>query len=155
MKIFRMVCVVFIAISMTACAVQKWPVCNDKYSEGAKLRQIADDHEVCLETVGNSLIVANALATGFELWEAEEALKVSRDLVALLGTNVSEIMFRGFVVDELTRFPGLLEISMIYITGFDSGRFMDKESKAIVVGYLEGKVIPILEAHVKRMNAVD
>jgi hypothetical protein len=139
--------VVAALVLLAGCAgLPQYPECNAHYPQDAKIVQVANTYEMCLRDVGNAMIVANALAVGMDAYTVEDALKVVDDTILLLETNVTEMAFRDHVMGRLTKFPGLVDVGRVYVMEFSSTRFMDRESKGIIRGWLEEKVRPVLVA---------
>lgn len=148
--VFSLLLACMLFFGLIGCAGQiPFPDCNDHYNP-SKLKEIAARHKVCLQDVGNGLIVANGIAIGIKAYTAQDAISVVDDAIELLNKSVSEIAFASFVGDYLTKFPGLIEVSSIYLDGFDSDKYLDKESKVIIQTYLRERVKPILERYARQ-----
>lgn len=143
---------------LTGCAgksfmrgLPSWPECNAQYVQEAKLVSIANKYQVCLRDVGNGLIVANEAAIGFEAYEVSDASVAVFGAIQLLKEEPTELLFQEYVMGKLNRFPGLLMVGQTYIMEFNTDQPIDQASIDIIIGYLENKVMPILELYEKRL----
>jgi hypothetical protein len=124
-----------------------FPECNNGYTPNCQLVNVANSLGACLEDIGDSLIVANAFAIGFKKYTVEQALEACNEIVEALDTNLTDLVFRDLVNSKLSGYPGLVEVSGVYIAKFNTGQLMDRESKAIIQGWLRSEVIPTLELY--------
>lgn len=136
----------FGAFVILAHGCAQWPDCNLNYPQESKLRQIADDKEVCLVDVGNSLIVVNSLAVGFDWWDVNDSIKSVEGAIDLVNQpgGVVENVFYNYITKNLTKFPGLIDVSIGYISVFNSNKFMGIEDSTILSNYMSNKVLPPL-----------
>jgi hypothetical protein len=144
----KLTCFLVILLTIfTGCSTIPFPECNNTYAPDSKLLQIATKYNVCLRDVGNGIIVANGIAIGVGAYTVEKAIKEVNNTIKFLNTDITELAFQAFAVERLRQFPGLIEVSAIYLPEFDSIRPMDKESKVIIQTFLRGEVLPMLERY--------
>jgi len=147
MKLCRMIFVLLILMIMAACSAIPYPDCNKNFPPECRLMQIADKFGVCLRDVGNGLIIANGIAIGRNAYTVQEAVNEIEGIIELLNRDILETEFRDHVLSQLKQYPGLLEVTMIYMHEFNMPRVLDKESRVIIQTYLRNKVLPILNAY--------
>ena len=137
-----------VVVSMVACnGGATFPECNEGFAEGCLIVKIANEHGVCLEAVGNALIVANGAAIGTGLYTAEGALSAVKEIDTALDKSLTDIAFQALVNSKIGAYPGLIEISSIYMSSFDAGIELDDESRAILQSWLRNRIVPILERY--------
>lgn len=133
-----------IALVGYGCAAQ-WPTCNDRFVPDAKLRQIADKYQLCLDNIGNSLILANGVAISLaKAYTAQEALAAVDKISFALQQPMSGIDIKALIMKEMGAFPELFIITDVFVGEFNTPELVDAESVAILLSYLQDRVRPIL-----------
>lgn len=114
----------FLSVSIVCltggCAhIQEMPsVCDTISPDDSVLCRIATSHGVRLETIGDSLRFANALAIGFHQYTAEDAVEVAKKLKDIINTpNVTTFIFESALKDFREQFPGMIEAVAPYLIG--------------------------------------
>ncbi|MFA5507744.1 MAG: hypothetical protein WC423_20105 [Vulcanimicrobiota bacterium] len=131
---------------LVGCATP-WPACNERFSEASALRQIADEAKICLDDVGNALLIANGMAIQHAkthtAWQALDAVGSWITLLQRPGLTLAE--FRQAVVTRAAAFPELILITSAFDLQFNSPQVIDPASRDILTTYLRDRVKPILE----------
>jgi len=142
----------FCGLIFTGCSLlklypQAWPECNQNISNESLLKKIADDHETCLESIGNDLIISNALAIGFDMYTREEARNAVNRWIAILDTDISYKGFRKEVYDVLKKYPGMFEVADIYFMQFENFGLnpIIQDDKDMLKDWLITRVLPPLQ----------
>jgi hypothetical protein len=144
----------FILLTLTlllvGCATP-WPACNDGFSQSSVLRQVADEHSVCLDDVGWSLILANGLAISVaQTYTASQALAAVDGWIHTLELGgLTLLSFRDIVLADIRSFPELIELTAVFHSRFSVPTPMDPDTGRILTLYLKDRVRPILLARVK------
>ena len=124
-----------------------YPECNESISNDSVLKNIAIAHEVCLEDVGNALIMTNAFLIGREVYTREQALEVVNKWMAMLEIEKTTYQeFRKEVYNQVKKYPGLFEIAEIYFLHFSkiTAPILPEDRKILTV-WLNERVIPLLQ----------
>jgi len=143
----------FILVGTYGCAGHKFPECNAKMDQSALLVKIANDHRLCLQDVGNSLIVANGVNISIaRLYTAQQAMIAVDKWIAALKTPITAQAFKALALADIQAFPELILLTEAFTAGFDLPTVIDKPSVNILIGYLEEQVKPMLAARLKVAN---
>lgn len=107
---------------IAACATGP-SVCDTMAPNESILCDTANKYGVKLEDIGNTLIVANAVAIGEGLYTSGQALQVVKSLRSILDDDITYLFFRDELMQWTSEYPGLFEVAMIYLSdfGFDIG----------------------------------
>jgi len=132
---------------LTGCAASMpWPACNQNVPDGSLLKRIADENKMCLEDIGNTLIIANAVAIGSEWYTREDARNAVNRWLEMLDADISYMGFRSEVYAAVKKYPGLFEVMDIYFMRFqqESLPIMDTD-RELLKNWLNDRVLPILQ----------
>jgi len=131
--------VIGICFLLSACALNLPSKC-EQITEPSMLCQMAEEHQVRLEDIGNILIVANAVAIGEGLYTREQAIEVMMDLKYILENPVSYLFFKGEVEKTLIKYPGLFEVAQIYMTELTSPQIMYSTDREMLSNWLGDRI---------------
>lgn len=120
-----------------------FPECNNRLGDCTIVR-IANDHGVCLDQIGNGLIIANAVCIGNEAYTRQQAAKAIQDVISVLDEPITALAFKVLIDSKIGRFPGMLEVSSIYLSYFDGEAVLDTRSRDIVKDWLKTRVLPVI-----------
>jgi len=145
--------ILFALMLITACvSTQNLPSVCDNETQ-SKLCDISTAHNIRLEDMGNGLIVGIALAIGTETADKEDVLKAIKQIRKSLEKQIRKSLelpitydyFTSSVYEKFNRYPGLLEIAMIYFQPFSSLNIpMYQRDRQLLAGFLD-REIAILE----------
>ena len=147
MKKLILGCLVIIMSGLiSGCAMLPFPQCNERFNQDAMLVTAAKDMHVCLDEVGNGLILANGVAISMaKLYTAEQALRAVNEWVGLLQAPILDTVFQNTVYDSIGAFPELIILTDAFTVYFSQGEIIDQPSRELLISYLENRVVPMLE----------
>jgi hypothetical protein len=115
-------------------------VCDDLQTP-SKLCEVSKKYGVRIEDIGNGLIIANAVAIGQGVYTKDEALKVMKEIRAVLDNPVSNAFFKAQVYLKVDTYPGLLEVASAYFSELGSlTQMMYAEDRRLLVGFLDQQI---------------
>jgi hypothetical protein len=123
-----------------------FPECNESISGDSVLKNIAVAHGLCLEDVGDILIIANTFAINKNLYTRVQATAVVHHwIVALNSEGMTYNLFRKKIYRYVKQYPGLFEIADIYLLHFGkiSSPILPKD-KELLNDWLTNRVLPLL-----------
>jgi hypothetical protein len=138
MKIFLRIFAVGLALSFVAGCSGK-SVCTDR-EFNSYLCDTADGIGVRLETVGNVLIVANAIAIGEGKYTAQEAVSVLEDLRNVVSAGPAYAYIYSKIGKALSDYPGLFAVSMIYLNEFKRPQIMTKVDREMLLFWIDEQI---------------
>lgn len=103
----------------------------------------AEKYDVKLEDIGNTFLIANAIAIGEGLYSRGQALKVLRDLRYLIDEDTTYLFFRKVLMKWTSNYPGLFEISMIYLGDFALDLGLYDTDRAILISWLDARILEL------------
>jgi len=116
----------------------------DDVVEQSFLCDLADRFDTRIEDIGNGLIVINSVLIGEGVYSKEQALEVASGMKTFLKDPVSWLDFGNELKKRTEKYPGLYDISELYIAEFSKSTLsvgsFDKEH---LIGFFE-KVEKIL-----------
>lgn len=146
MKKLVFILIAVMILGFCGCALTPFPQCNERFNQEAYLVMVANDMKVCLDDVGNSLILANGVAISVaKLYTAEQALKAVNDWIEVLRSPIIDTVFKDTVYASIGDFPELFILTDAFTLYFNTGDIIDQPSREILVSYLEKRVKPVLE----------
>lgn len=130
-----------IAVMMTVgCVFNDLPSVCDQLEDKSYLCEIAQKHDIRLESVGTILVVANAVAIGEGVYTSTDALQVMQSIRCVLDQPISYLFFKDKVQGLTEKYPGLLEIADIYLNEFMSTQTMFVRDREILQGWLDKRI---------------
>jgi len=148
----RLIACILMILFLVSCGGATWPVCNEKFSPEAKIVQIANVYETCLDDVGKLLILANgANISLLGMYTAEQALSVVENTQIVLKEPITEVLFKTYVLEHMGAFPELFMITDTFLISFNEDSYIDQGSKDIIDGLLE-KIKPLLVARINSLK---
>ena len=135
---------------VASCALMPFPECNQRFNRDAKIVQIAMDKGLCLDEIGNALILANGVNISIaKLYTAEQALNAVESWSNLLRKPISDILFYDMLTKDIEDFPELILLTEAFSLHFQTGEVIDQPTRELLISYLDNKVKPMLEKRLK------
>lgn len=127
---------------LTAACVtpEKKPSVCETNTAPSYLCEVAEKYGTTLENIGAVLIVSNALALGGGAYSPEDALKVLREIRAILDNPVSYLFFGAQVKKRLFKNPAMFTVSETYISQFNSPQIMRPFDQAILRSWIDKQI---------------
>lgn len=149
--------IVLLSIAMMCgCAMQayKFPECNNQYAQESLLAKIANDHGVCLQDVGNGIMTVSMLKFCVKPDIVKDALSAAEKINDDLNYDITDIAFKELVEDQFKAaiLADLIEINAPYLSYFNTGNAVDKESRLIIQSFLTGTFIPRLKTYAQQIK---
>ena len=114
-------------------------VCNQ--IEGPSiLCQVATEHGVRLEDVGNGLILVNALAISEGAYTRADARQVLSRLLDALDGSVTYAVFKSRIQQATESFPGLLDVAKSYLDEFSLSNQVYDADREILRTWLTNRI---------------
>jgi len=129
-------------LSQGCASVGTRPSVCDTITEPSLLCEYSAEIGVRLEDVGTGLIVANAANIGlFKLYTTEQAVKVMKEIRAILDNPVSYAYFKGQIDQRLSQYPGLLQVAEAFFDTLGAQtQIMYRTDRDILIGFLDKQI---------------
>ncbi|MCG8643228.1 MAG: hypothetical protein MI862_26115 [Desulfobacterales bacterium] len=114
-------------------------VCN-QIEEPSILCQVATEHGVRLEDVGNGLILVNALAISEGVYTRADARQVLSRLLDALDGSITYAVFKSRIQQATESFPGLLDVAKSYLDEFSLSNQMYDADREILQTWLTNRI---------------
>jgi hypothetical protein len=123
---------------------QRVSVCDSIQAGDSYLCDIATRSGVQLETIGRSLIVANAVAIAKGGYTADQASTVLVEIRNGLDSPVSYLFVQESIQKAVADHPGLFVVAMVYLEQFSNDQFISGVDADLLRAWLD-KQIAMLE----------
>jgi len=136
----KFIIVLLMALVVAGCGFNFPSVC-DNMTEPSLMCDIARKYNVRVEDIGNVLIVTNAIAIGEGQYTKEQAVGVFREIRSLLDNPITYMALRGGIYDRLERYPGLYEVSDIYLGEFTALVDVYPADRGMLISWLDERIV--------------
>ena len=130
-----------LVMGLTGCGQTKAPsVCDSIPAGSSHLCIIAAKTGMRLEDIGNTLIVANAVAIGSGAYSQEQARQVLLGLRATLNGPVSYLAMQSEVRQALTKYPGLFIVATVVLDQMGVDQVIGPVDSGILKTWLDRQI---------------
>ena len=139
----RIVLMMFFAMAVlvVACiSTGTRPTVCDRIQGPSILCQVAGEHGVRLEDVGNGLILVNAVAISEGAYTKGDAKRVLRRLLESLDGPVTYALFKEHLINATESFPGLLDVARSYLDELSLSNRMHDADREILRTWLTNRI---------------
>lgn len=139
MKKFLVLLVTVTMLSACTALTKKPSVCETQ--EGPSyLCEVAAKNHMRIEDVGNSLIVANALAISAGYYSPHQAIVVLEDVRSVLDRPVSYAFFKGELRRAAGVNPGMIDILGVFVDDLISSRVMYTRDRVMLQNWINARI---------------
>lgn len=141
-KMCKLFLVVFAMSTIGGCgALATMPSVCDSVDPGESvLCDLAKDNKIRIEDVGNAFIFVNAIAIGEGVYTKEEAVEVCQALLDVLDTPITYIALRTELLDQVQKYPGLLEVAQSYMAIFNVDEDIYRKDRDLLIKWLNERI---------------
>lgn len=126
---------------LAGCSLATAPsVCDSITAGDSHLCAIAGKTGVRLEDIGNTLIVANAVAIGSGAYTQDQARLVLQGLRASLDSPLSYLAMQDELRQVLSKYPGLFIVATIYLDQFGVDQVISPVDTGILKSWLDRQI---------------
>jgi len=139
-KLLFLVAFVFIVFLTGCLTLTDAPSVCDEVTEPSILCDLATEIDVRLETVGNAMIVVNAVAIAKGVYSEDDAREVILKLIEILDAGITYALFAERLVEVTDGSPGLMEVADVYLSQLQIKTPMYPIDKKILKAWLEKRL---------------